>query len=247
MPKISATIITFNEERNIQRCLQSLQGIADEIVVVDSFSTDTTEQICRSFNVNFISHAFEGHIEQKNFAVQHAVHDFILALDADEVLSDDLRSSILQVKEHWTAQAYQFNRLNNYCGRWIKHGLWYPDRKIRLWERRCGEWGGKNPHDKVILRPGSQVKKLKGDLLHYTAPTQKAFYNQLDKFSSIQAAGLRAEGFRPNFFHFYFKPAFKFLTAYLFRVGFLDGRAGYQIAKGQAWSVLQRYLKVKGR
>jgi len=114
--RISAVIITFNEERNIQRCLESLVNVADEIVVVDSYSTDGTEEICKLFNAKFIRHRFHGHIEQKNWAILQASSPYILSLDADEALSDELRASILKVKENWTNDGYYFNRLTNYCG-----------------------------------------------------------------------------------------------------------------------------------
>ena len=134
--QISAVVITFNEERNIKRCLKSLVGVADEIVVVDSYSTDRTEEICRSFNARFIKHRFEGHIQQKNWAILQASSPYILSLDADEALSDNLRTSILRAKENWTHDGYYFNRLTNYCGKWIRHTSWYPSRKLRLWDAR---------------------------------------------------------------------------------------------------------------
>ncbi|MTI29248.1 glycosyltransferase family 2 protein, partial [Cytophagales bacterium RKSG123] len=152
MKKISAVIITYNEEKNIQRCLESLKGVVDEIVVVDSLSTDNTKKICEKFDVHFIENPFEGHIEQKNYAMGCARNDYVLSLDADEALSPKLKESILKVKENWTADFYSFNRLNNYCGQWIRHSGWYPDKKIRLWDRRKGKWGGKNPHDNVVMK-----------------------------------------------------------------------------------------------
>ena len=242
--KLSATIITFNEQENIGRCLQSLIDVADEIIVVDSYSEDRTEEICQSHAVKFIQHKFAGHIEQKNYALDQTSFDYILSLDADEVLSDQLIKSILEIKRQWSADAYQFNRLNNFCGKWIKHGLWYPDRKIRIWDKRKGRWGGENPHDKVEMQASTQVQHLSGDLLHYTVTDLNSFYVQLDKFSSIQAKGLKRGGLKPNFYHFYLKPLYKFILGYIIRLGFLDGREGYQIAKGQSWSVRERYRKV---
>ena len=137
--QISAVIITFNEEKNIERCLQSLQGIVDEIVVVDSFSKDQTKSICEKYNVKFVEHAFEGHIEQKNYAITQASYPYVLSLDADEALDETLKSSILKVKKNWTHDGYSMNRLTNYCGSWIKHCGWYQDTKLRLWDARKGE------------------------------------------------------------------------------------------------------------
>ncbi|MFI5135444.1 MAG: glycosyltransferase family 2 protein, partial [Chitinophagales bacterium] len=146
---ISAVIITFNEEKKIARCIDSLNGVADELVVVDSFSTDATVEICKAKSVRFIQHAFEGYIQQKNFAVTQATNDFILSLDADECLSEELRLSILAVKNDLKFDGYIMNRRTNFCGQWIHHSGWYPDRKLRLWNRNKGAWGGTDPHDKV--------------------------------------------------------------------------------------------------
>src|SRR6478672_12171113 len=122
---ISAVIITFNEEKNIGRCLDSLRDVADEILVIDSFSTDKTEEICRSRNVYVIKHAFDGYIEQKNFALTQARYDYVLSLDADECLSDELKQSISEAKKNPENDGYSMNRQNNFCGKWIYHSGWY--------------------------------------------------------------------------------------------------------------------------
>jgi len=169
MIKLSAVIITFNEERNIGRCLESLRGVVDDIVVVDSFSTDKTEAICLEHGARFVKHAFAGHIEQKNWAITQALYPHVLSLDADEALSDVLKQSILNAKANFNKQGYYMNRLTNYCGQWIRHSDWYPDRKLRLWDARKGSWGGTNPHDKYSLLAGDKESDwLKGDLLHYS-------------------------------------------------------------------------------
>ncbi len=134
MIKISAVIITFNEERHLEKCLNSLVAIADEIVVVDSFSTDKTEAICKKFNVNFIQQKFLGYIEQKNFVISKAKYDYIISLDGDEALSDKLKASILKLKQNWEHDGYYCARLNNYCGQWINHSDWYPNRKLRMFK-----------------------------------------------------------------------------------------------------------------
>ena len=135
MIKLSCAIITLNEERNVARCIESLAGIADEIVVIDSGSTDATEAICRSYGVKFIQHDFEGYVEQKNFAVSQCAFEYILSLDADELLSEELKESISEIKNNWDKDGYSFNRLTNYCGKWIRHCGWYPDRKLRLFKK----------------------------------------------------------------------------------------------------------------
>lgn len=141
--KISTVIITYNEEKHIARCLASVEEVSDEILIIDSHSSDRTVEIAKEFGAKVILHEFEGHIQQKNFAMGEAQYDYVLSLDADEMLSIELIRSIVAVKSNVQADAYQFNRLNNFCGKWIKHGLWYPDRKIRLWDRTKGKWGVK--------------------------------------------------------------------------------------------------------
>ncbi len=243
--RLSATIITFNEEKHIRRCLASLTAVADEIVVVDSHSTDETESICRSFGATFIRQKFLGHVEQKNFALGQATFDHVLSLDADEVLSPELIKAIQEVKKSWTADAYRCRRRNNFCGRWIRHGLWYPDKKVRLWKKDKGKWGGVNPHDRIELETGARAIDIDGDLLHYTVDTVQAYVGQLNKFSSIQADNLRQKGVKPHVGHLLLKPLYKFFLAYFFRLGFLDGWRGFCIASGQAWGVYLRYAKLK--
>ena len=153
---LSVVIITFNEEKNIERCLKSVAPIADEIVVVDSLSTDTTKDLCSKYNVRFISQAFLGYIEQKNFALQQASNNDVLSLDADEELSDELCRSIRSAKENnFPFDAYSMNRCSSFCGKWIKHGSWYPDKKTRLLDKTKGKWAGINPHDKLRCNPAA--------------------------------------------------------------------------------------------
>lgn len=243
--RLSVVIITFNEERNIARCIESVGEVADEILVIDSHSTDRTVEIAKSLGAEVIPHDFYGHIEQKNFALDQATYDHILSLDADEALSIELAQTISKIKHNWNADAYRFNRLNHFCGRWIKHGLWYPDRKVRLWNRRKGRWGGRNPHDKVIMQKDSVIQSGTGEILHYTVDTIEQYFDQINKFSSIQAKQLKGEGLNPNLYHLNIKPVYKFLLSYVFRAGFLDGWRGYVIAKGQALGVYLRYAKIR--
>jgi glycosyltransferase involved in cell wall biosynthesis len=243
---ISVVIITFNEERNIRRCLDSVAGIADELVVVDSFSTDLTAQICGEFeNLRFIQHAFTGHIEQKNFALDQAKNSFVLSLDADEALSAELQKSILQVKNNSSADAYQFNRLSNYCGTWIRHGSWYPDVKLRLFDRHKVRWQGINPHDKAELIIPGTVSHLKGDLLHYTYYTVDEHTRKLDYFSTLAAEAYFRKGKRAGIFQLLVNPSFAFFRDYVLRMGFLDGYSGWLIARLTAFYTLQKYAKLR--
>ncbi|MAY82665.1 MAG: glycosyl transferase [Flavobacteriales bacterium] len=243
--KLSAVVITFNEERNIARCLDSLQSVADEILVVDSFSSDATKQICIEKGARFIENAFGGHIEQKNFAKEQAQYDHVLSLDADEALDEELQTNILKIKENWEHDAYKMNRLTNYCGSWVHHSGWYPDTKIRLFDRRKGEWGGDNPHDKFIPHKGVEVKWISGDILHYSFYDRAGHLQQIEKFSSIAARALHKRGKRSNIIKRWINPAARFIKAYFLRLGFLDGKAGFDIARFSAYANWLKYRKLQ--
>lgn len=245
MISLSAVIITFNEEKNIERCLLSLQGVVDEIVVVDSFSKDATEEICKKYDVKFVQHAFEGHIEQKNYAITQASSPYILSLDADEALDETLRKEILRIKENWTHDGYMMNRLTNYCDHWIRHCGWYPDTKLRLWDSRKGTWGGTNPHDKYELQAGSTIKHLKGDILHYSYYTLEDHYKQVEYFTSILAKAQYQKGKKAPVFILYMSPVVKFVKDYFFRLGFLDGKAGYTVCYISAKATFIKYKKLR--
>jgi glycosyltransferase involved in cell wall biosynthesis len=244
--KISAVIITFNEEKNIGRCLDSVEGVADEIVVVDSYSTDKTKEICSSKKVLFLQHAFEGHIEQKNYAVSCAAYDHILSLDADEVLSGELKQSILASKQNWHFHGYRFNRLTNYCGKWIRHSGWYPDTKLRLWDRKKGRWGGVNPHDRVVMDDQSRISHLSGDLLHYSYHTIRDHIDQINSFSDIAARAAFAEGRKANLMlDIVLNPLMTFFKKYFLKMGILDGYQGFMIAIHTAYGKFLKYIKLR--
>jgi glycosyltransferase involved in cell wall biosynthesis len=246
MTPISAVIITFNEEKNIGRCLESLQGIADDIVVLDSFSTDQTQAICESFGVRFVQHPFAGHIEQKNEAISYAKFPHVLSLDADEALDEALKKSILAVKENWTHSGYTMNRLTNYCGHWIRHCGWYPDTKLRLWDSRLGKWGGTNPHDKFeFLDAKTTSKQLKGDLLHYSYYTREDHYKQIEYFTTILAKAQFETGKKAPLLTWIFSPIVKFFRDYFIKLGVLDGAAGFTISRLSAYATFLKYKKLR--
>lgn len=242
--KISAVILTLNEEKNIERCITSVLGIVDDVVVVDSFSTDRTEEICLAMGVRFVKHKFEGYIEQKNWALTQAIHPVVLSLDADEALSDELRKSILEVKHSWEATSYSFNRLTSYCGKWIHHCGWYPDTKLRLWEVNRGRWGGTNPHDMVIMEDSTTTKWLKGDLMHYTFYTIAEHIGQVNKFSEIKAKAKHAKGRRTSLLAILVNPLFKFVKSYFLKGGYRDGRYGFYVCSISAFSTFLTYAKL---
>lgn len=244
--KISALVITLNEENNIERCLNSLEGVADEIVVIDSYSKDRTAEICQDRGVVFIQHRFEGHIEQKNYALSLANNDCVLSLDADEALSPTLRRSILAVKNNWANDGYSVNRLTGYCGRWIRHCGWYPDKKLRLWDRRKGRWGGMNPHDHVVMEKNCRLGHLSGDLLHYSYPSIKHHISQINTFSGIAARAAFHKGRKSNILlDICLNPALTFFKKYILKLGFLDGYEGFVISVSTAYGKFLKYIKLR--
>jgi glycosyltransferase involved in cell wall biosynthesis len=244
MIKLTVAIITYNEERNIARCLDSVKDIADEIIVVDSFSTDKTESICNQYNLRFIKNPFKGHIEQKNFALALAQHDYVLSLDADEALSSELLLEIRKVKEDFQYDGYRFNRLTNYNGHWVNYCGWYPDTKLRLIKKSLAHWTGTNPHDILEMKNSSKVAFLKGDLLHYSYTSIASHINQTDKFTTIAARAAFAQGKKSSLVKIYTRPFLKFFRDYFFKRGFLDGHYGLIICSINALSALLKYAKL---
>lgn len=245
MIKISAVIITFNEEEHLDKCLKSVLDIADEIIVVDSFSTDNTKTICNKYKVNFIEQEFLGYKEQKNFAVSKANYDYILSLDGDEALSEKLKNSIKVLKTNWLFDGYYFNRLNNYCGDWIHYSDWYPDKKLRLFKKGNGQWGGINPHDKYVLNKNSKSGKLNGELLHWIYKDYDEHKKKVITFSSIAAKAYYDEGIKSSLFKIIFRPTWAFFKAYILRLGFLDGKNGWRICKQTFNGTYLKYYKLR--
>lgn len=245
MQKLSVAIITLNEERDIARCLESVHDIADEIVVIDSFSTDKTEEICQKFGVRFIQHRFDGYIEQKNYALSQTKFKHVLSLDADEVLSEELRVSVLQTKSNFDADGYTMNRLTNYIGTWIHHCGWYPDTKLRLFNRDKGKWGGINPHDEFRFNKKTKTKKLKGDILHYSYHSLEDHYKQIEHFTNIASKAYFEKGKKAPLIKLIFSPVVRFIRDYFFLLGFLDGKAGLRICYLSAGATYTKYKKLR--
>ncbi len=245
MTPISAVIITFNEERNIGRCIDSLTGVADEIVVLDSNSTDRTREICEEKGARVKTHPFAGYIEQKNLALKESSYPHVLSLDADEALDENLKKSILQVKKNWNADAYTMNRLTNFCGKWIRHTGWYPDRKLRLFDKRRGKWAGRNPHDRYEIEGKRTIQHLDGDILHYSFYTIDQHIDTVNKFSAIKAQVMLEKGRKVHFWNYFINPGFKFFRDYFLKLGFLDGFFGYVIARNSAHGVFLKYAKLR--
>jgi glycosyltransferase involved in cell wall biosynthesis len=242
--QLSVVIITFNEERNIRRCLESVKDIADEIVVIDSFSKDLTKSICHEFGVRLIENPFEGHIQQKNFAIDQATNDWILSLDADEALSEELKTSILHAKATAEYKGYKMNRLTNYCGAWVRHCGWYPDTKVRLVNKPHARWQGINPHDRLDLLNGEKCGFLKGDILHYSYYTREDHYKQIEYFGDIAANELFKNGKRVSVLTVWTKMTAQFIKSYFLKLGFLDGKTGFTISRLSAYATYRKYSKL---
>ena len=245
MIKLSVVIMTFNEEEHIQDCLDSIKEVANEIIVVDSFSTDRTKEICLNNKVKFIEHEFEGYIEQKRWAIKQASYKHVLSIDADEILSEELIKSIIEVKSNWTKDGYYMNRLNNYCGKWIRHSGWYPDRKLRLLDITKGTWQGHNPHEKAVMNKGTTVGYLKGNLFHYSYFTITEHIDQINNFTSIKAKIDFENNKKANLFKTLLLPLYKFIRWYFFNLGFLDGFFGLVICLNSAHGEFIRYVKLR--
>ncbi len=245
MSKISVVIITFNEENNIFRCIRSVVGLADEIVIVDSYSEDSTVEICKSLGAKVYLHHFEGYREQKNYAMSLASFDYVLSLDGDEALSRELFEKLLAIKDNLIYDGYYFNRRNNYCGQWIKHSNWYPDRKLRLFNRKNGQWGGVNPHDVYTLIPGSTTTTIKADILHWVLYSYEEHLEKVNKFSTIAAQEYFKMGKRVSVFSMMVRWIWRFVKAYFLRLGFLDGFNGFVISSLSAYTSFLKYMKLR--
>jgi glycosyltransferase involved in cell wall biosynthesis len=246
MNKLSVVIITLNEEENITRCINSVKELADEIIVVDSFSTDKTCELAEKLGAKVIQHAFEGYVKQKNFAKDLAANTYVLSLDADEYLSGELKRSIEKAKEDFVFDAYSMNRLNFYCGKPIKTCGWYPDKKIRLWNKEKVEWTGIYVHEQLELAKGSTLAQLNGDILHDTYPTKQDLLNQVDKFATYRANELKSKNTVVLILKLLFSAPIKFIRNYFFKLGFTDGSAGWEICYHQSREVfLKYYLALK--
>ena len=243
--EISCVIITKNEEKNIERCLKSLQNVADEIIVIDSYSTDNTEAICQKYNVRFERLEWQGYSETKNYGNALARHSYILSVDADEALSEELVRELLKLKKNeGEADAYFVNRITNYCGKWIKHCGWFPDWKLRLWKKGVGSWTG-NIHEQFDLIKGTRTKKMKSLLLHYSYYTTDDHRSQIERYATLMAEDNYRRGKKASLLKIAFSPVVKFLNTYFLRLGFLDGYYGFKVCAYSSYATWLKYSKTR--
>ncbi|HWY30688.1 MAG TPA: glycosyltransferase family 2 protein [Candidatus Acidoferrum sp.] len=244
---VSVCLIAGNEARRIRAALESVSGWVEEIIVLlNEDVNDGTDRIAESFGAKVFREPWKGHIAQKNSAVQKATQKWLLGLDADEAVSPALRSEIqemfAQPDKLKSFAAFSFPRCTQYCGRWIRHGDWYPDHQTRLWLRGQAEWGGVNPHDKLIVN--GRVARLQHDLLHFTNESIAHHLSKIAPFQAVFVKDRRASGRPVNIFELTLRPFWRFIRAYFLRRGFLDGWQGYYIAKFNAFSTLTKYAMV---
>jgi glycosyltransferase involved in cell wall biosynthesis len=244
MEPLSAVIITRNEARNIGRCLASLEGVCEERIVVDAESTDDTRAIAERHGARVVVRGWTDYSDQKNFANGLASHPYVLSLDADEELSSELRASLFALKRKGFSGAYAMDRLTNYCGTWVRHGGWYPDTKVRLFDRNTAHWAGAHVHETLELAPGTRATLLEGDLLHYSYPSIPDHLERIERYSDLHARKLMAAGKRAGPVKLWGSPIAKFLQGYVLQLGFMDGRAGWDIARLSAKAVHLKYTKL---
>jgi len=241
--KISATIITFNEERNIARAIESLR-CCDEIVVIDSGSNDRTVELATNLGARVIDHAWAGYASQKNFASDSAANDWILSIDADESLSEALEAEIWQIKKSGPEyDAYTVPRLAQYLGRWILHSGWYPDRKVRLFNRRKAEWAGEYVHEAVQV--SGRVGHLQANLLHFTCSSLSEHLKSMDQYTTLAAEQIVAQKKPIGLKNLLLEPGWTFFQSYFLKRGFLDGTEGLAIAHMAAMYNFVKYAKAR--
>jgi glycosyltransferase involved in cell wall biosynthesis len=246
MTPLSAVVITHNEEAKIGDCLDSLFQVTDDVVVVDSGSTDRTRELCLARGARFFARAWDGYPSQKNFGNAQARHDWIVSIDADERLSDELVASIRQTfAQPLGADAFRLKFATYFCGQPIRYGGWNPEWHVRIFDKTKIEWNRDAVHEGLTLAPHHRVAKLAGPVRHYTVDTLAAFYAKTERYSDLFAQRGRQLGKRASWFKLVVSPVFRLVAEYVFRLGFLDGRAGWAIARENARYTYLKYRKLR--
>lgn len=243
---ISAVIITYNEQDRLEPTLKSVADIVSEIIVVDSYSTDDTIKIAKKYTKNVFQRKWKNYSDQKNFANGKASFPWILSLDADERLSPELHKELLHLKDRGRdpeATGFSMPRQVFYLGRWIKHTVWYPDRKLRLFRKDKAYWEGEFVHERLVI--DGEVRKLKGALLHFTYSNIHEHLDQINAFSDLAAQKLYAKQKKCGWARLVSLPIFGFIKSYYFKAGILDGFAGFVVSVLHGYSIFLRYAKLR--
>ncbi len=245
---ISACIIAKDEADRIAPCLESV-AFCDEVIVLDSGSTDGTQQLCRDMGATVHDGDWPGYIEQKNRVMQLATHQWVLSLDADERVDAELRTAIEALRDSGALEdpagprAYALRRKTFILDRWIMHGGWYPEWRTRLFDRAHSKWAGRNPHDKIET-DGAVARIDKGHLEHFTYRSIDDHIRQMNSFTRIMAEEMYRRGRRRTLLAILLRPTWHFFRMYVLRLGFLDGRAGFTLARLDAWYTFLKYTKL---
>jgi glycosyltransferase involved in cell wall biosynthesis len=242
---ISVVIITKNEAHIISNTLQSLQGVINDIIIVDSGSTDETVTICKQYNANVIETGWGGYGINKNKGIEAARHDWILSLDADEAIDAELQQNLFNLKLADDNEVFDIRFKNFFCNKWIRFGEWGFDRHIRLFNRKKVKWNNAAVHENLVFPDGIRVTKLKGNILHYTVQNRKEYDAKTNYYARMNAKKYVESGKKTSFFKQYFSPVFAFIQHYIFRLGFLDGKEGFIIAKTTARYTFLKYRYLK--
>ncbi|MFB0565736.1 MAG: glycosyltransferase family 2 protein [Candidatus Aminicenantaceae bacterium] len=243
--KISAVIITYNEEERLEGALKSVVDLADEIIVVDSYSNDNTLKIAKNYTKRVFQRKWTNFADQKNFANSQASNSWILSLDADERVSPELSEEILQLKEREEPDCSCFSipRRTFYLGKWIRHSGWYPDRKLRLFRKDDARWEGEYVHESLIVE--GKINNLKCTLHHFTYRNIADHLDRISRFSELGAQKLYTQKKKSHLYHLVISPFFRFVKSYFLRLGFLDGFPGIVISVLSGYAVFVRYAKLK--
>ncbi|MDB5202068.1 MAG: glycosyltransferase family 2 protein [Ferruginibacter sp.] len=240
--KLSAVIITKNEAHIIGKTLAALKNLADEVIIVDSGSTDETLSICRQMNARIIETNWEGYGVTKNKGIAAATNDWILSLDADEVPDEKVQQQLQQLPEGDARNVYRFNYLNIFCNKPIRHGVWGGDKHIRLFNRRLVKWNDVPVHENLIFPADINVIPLPGYIRHYTVNSVEDYMQKTLAYAKANAHKYFLQGKSAGFIKLRVAPAFNFFKNYLLRLGFLDGREGYLVCKTTAWYTFMKYV-----
>ncbi|HXA02342.1 MAG TPA: glycosyltransferase family 2 protein [Cytophagaceae bacterium] len=245
MSEISTVIITNNEASNIERVLLSVLKISSDIIIVDSGSTDNTLEICKKFPVRVYQHQWEGYAAQKNYGNSLTKNECILSIDADEELSEELVMEIKKVFQNPQADCYDLPRRANFCGQWISFGHWNPESHIRIFKKSQVSWNTDAVHEFLLIPEKLKIKKLKGQINHYTIRSLEQYRQKNDHYINLAAKKMKLAHKKAGFIKLYLSPAYRFIHSYILKLGFLDGYFGYVIARETARVAYLKYAKIK--